>query len=159
LGRAIAEALVKRGIAVSFLRPEKVTSLEGLDAVVLGSAVYSNKMLPTMTALGYRWGDRLSALPVYLFCSGPLSANPQAVAQLPLDARILARHIGARSAKLFGGRLRMGELRPAERALMRMGGIPHGDYRDWGAALRWAGQIADDALGGVWAAAPEDPAA
>ncbi|MDR1633571.1 MAG: flavodoxin domain-containing protein [Bifidobacteriaceae bacterium] len=146
MGRAIADVLGERGIEAVVLPPGKVTSLEGFDAVVLGSGVYSNKMLPTMTALAYRWGDQLTTRRVYLFCSGPLDASPQALVNLPLEARTLARQTGARSVRHFGGRVDSSELRPTERALMRMTGSRPGDYRDWPAVVAWAAEIADDAL-------------
>ncbi|MDR3107906.1 MAG: flavodoxin domain-containing protein [Bifidobacteriaceae bacterium] len=147
VGRAIAEVLRARGIDTTLLPPPAVATLEGFELVVLGSGVYSNKLLPTMTALGYRWGDQLSALPVHLFCSGPLDAAPAAVANLPHDARLLAKQLGSRSVKLFGGRLEPSELRATERALMRMSGARPGDYRDWAAVRDWAEQIAADAWG------------
>ncbi|MDR1442686.1 MAG: flavodoxin domain-containing protein [Bifidobacteriaceae bacterium] len=145
LGRAMAEVLEERGLAVDLSPPEKVKSLGGYDLIILGSGVYANKMLPTMTALCYRWGDQLSARPVYLFCSGPLDAAPGQTALVPYEARDLARQVGAHSVKLFGGRMELSELRPAERALMRMSGAKAGDYRDWDEVLRWAGEVADHA--------------
>ncbi|MDR0594729.1 MAG: flavodoxin domain-containing protein [Bifidobacteriaceae bacterium] len=146
LGRAMAEVLRQRGIETTLLPPERVGSLDAYDVVVLGSGIYSNKMLPTMTAFGYRWGDQLTARLVYIFCSGPLDAAPAALANLPHDVRLLARQIGARSTKLLAGCMEPGQLRPTERALMRMSGARPGDYRDWESALGWARQIAADAL-------------
>ncbi|MDR2374086.1 MAG: flavodoxin domain-containing protein [Bifidobacteriaceae bacterium] len=147
LARAIAAVLDERGISTTLLPSGKVTSLAGFDAVVLGSGIYANKMLPSMMALGYRWGDQLSGRPVYLFASGPLDASSLAEAPLPHDARRLARQTGARKTRLFGGRLRDAGLSTRERALMRMSGVAPGDYRDWDAVASWAAEVADDVLG------------
>ncbi|MDR1186803.1 MAG: flavodoxin domain-containing protein [Bifidobacteriaceae bacterium] len=144
LGRAIAAVLEERGIEVDLVAPQRVGSLAEYEAVILGSAVYANKMLPTMTALCYRWGDQLAGRLVYLFCSGPLGVKPREFDPLPHDARGLARQLGARSTRLFGGRVELGELKPTERALMRMIGAKPGDYRDPHEVRRWAKEVADD---------------
>jgi menaquinone-dependent protoporphyrinogen oxidase len=153
LGRAIAEVMTGRGIEIDFHPPERVRSLSAYEAVILGSGVYANKMLPTMTALCYRWGDQLAARLVYFFCAGPLDASERTLLLLPHDIRDLARQVGARAVKQFGGRMSLGELKSTERALMRMVGAKPGDYRDWDEALRWAGEISDDILDHM----PPDP--
>ena len=148
MARAIAGEIDQRGIEAVLLAPEKITTLEGFDAVVVGSGIYSNKVLPAMAAFCYRWGEQLPTRPVYLFCSGPLDASAALAGQLPYEARHLGKRIGARSVKLFGGCMELSGLRPVERALMRMSGVKAGDYRDWDSVRRWAESVADDLLTG-----------
>jgi menaquinone-dependent protoporphyrinogen oxidase len=148
MGQIIAQELESLGIETVLSEPAKVTSLAGTDCVVLGSGIYVARLLPAVTALAYRWSDWLLAHPVYLFGSGPLDASAEGASQLPYEARQLARLLGARSAKLFGGRLDISELRPTERALIRMSGAPPGDYRDLDSVRRWAREIGSDMLSG-----------
>jgi menaquinone-dependent protoporphyrinogen oxidase len=149
LGRRIADDLAQRGIDTTVLPAEQVTSVRQYDLVVLGTAVYANKMMPAMTAVMYRWSDQLVRRPTYLFCSGPLgSADPSAV-PVPPDARDLARVSGIREIQMFGGQLAFEHLRPTERATMRMWGASPGDYRDWDAVDAWSERIADQASAGA----------
>ena len=48
--------------------------------------------------------------------------------------------------RTFAGRLEMGRLHFAERAMVRMIHAPEGDSRDWDAIERFAGEIADELL-------------
>ncbi|MDR2253565.1 MAG: flavodoxin domain-containing protein [Bifidobacteriaceae bacterium] len=149
LGRRLGAVLGERGLDVRVSPAEKVESLNGYSVVVLGSAVYASKMLPTMTALAYRWRDQLARRATYLFCSGPVDAPDPSAAPLPHDARQLVRISGIRDARMFGGAVFFDRLRPTERASMRMWGTNPGDYRDWDRVVEWGEQIADDVLGRV----------
>ncbi|MDR2114555.1 MAG: flavodoxin domain-containing protein [Bifidobacteriaceae bacterium] len=143
LGRRIAEVLQVQSIATDLIAAEKVSSLRGYDLVVLGSAVYANKMMPAMTALAYRWRDQLPPRPTYLFCSGPLGSPDPSAVPLPREARDLVNSLAIRSARMFGGCLSFDRLRPPERAWARMFGTRSGDYRDWVEVEAWAASIAD----------------
>jgi menaquinone-dependent protoporphyrinogen oxidase len=147
MGRRIAANLRHSGIEATFCLAEQVKSIQGYELVVLGSAVYANKMLPAMTALVYRWGDQLAACRTYLFCSGPLDAPVPGNVPLPPDARALMRLSGVKDSRMFGGAMALDRLRPSERALMRIWGSKSGDYRDWAEVDAWSAQIASQALG------------
>jgi menaquinone-dependent protoporphyrinogen oxidase len=158
LGRRVAGRLRRRGIDATVLGAEQVTSLGKYDVVILGSAVYANKMMPAMTGLIYRWSDQLAKRPTYLFCSGQLRYSPPGLVSVPPDARELARLSGIRSPRMFGGAMWFDRLRPTERATMRMWGTEPGDYRNWGEVDAWADQVADDVLGaGAGADTGADP--
>ncbi|MDR0365914.1 MAG: flavodoxin domain-containing protein [Bifidobacteriaceae bacterium] len=145
MGRHLGDALAECGVEATVCPADQVTSLRNFDFVVLGTAVYANKMLPQMTALCYRFSDHLAHRPVYLFCSGPVDAAHPETVPMPMDARDLVRRVGVRGAKTFGGRLSFDLLRPTERALMRMVGARAGDYRDWDTVEDWARWVAEDA--------------
>ncbi|MCL2803507.1 MAG: flavodoxin domain-containing protein [Micrococcales bacterium] len=142
VGQAIERRLAAHGLEVDLMSPEAVTSLEGYDVVVLGSALYANRMMPAMAAFTHRWGEALARLPAYLFTSGPLDPGPVDGIPLPRDARDLAAFIGAREAKLFAGSMAPAGLKATERAVMRMIGARGGDYRDFAQIEEWADAIA-----------------
>jgi menaquinone-dependent protoporphyrinogen oxidase len=146
IGQRIAAVLVKNSIEACACPVEQIKSLRETDLVVLGSAVYANRMLPQMTAFCYRFTDLLVARRGYLFCSGPFdAANPELV-PLPLDARDFVRRAAFSGSIMFGGKLTFDNLKPTERALMRMVGARAGDSRDWEAIEAWAQWVAQDAL-------------
>jgi menaquinone-dependent protoporphyrinogen oxidase len=148
IGRRIARKLREHGIETRLTPADRVNSLEGARAVILGSSIYANKMLPALTALTYRWADELARHPTYLFCSGPLdTADPSSV-QLPPEVRERVRVTRIRDSQMFGGAMWPDRLRPTERAWMRMWGSPPGDYRDWDNIDRWAERVAADILAG-----------
>jgi menaquinone-dependent protoporphyrinogen oxidase len=146
IGRRIARKLREHGIESRLVPAERVQSLEGSQAVILGSAIYANKTLPALTALTYRWADELARRPTYLFCSGPLAAADPSTVALPPEVRERIRATRIRDAQMFGGAMWPDRLRPTERAWMRMWGSPPGDFRDWDNVDRWADRIAADIL-------------
>jgi menaquinone-dependent protoporphyrinogen oxidase len=146
LGRRIAKNLRLRGIEATVTAAEQVTSVRQYELVVLGTAVYANKMMPAMTAVLYHWSDQLAKRTTYLFCSGPLGGGSPDAVPAPPDARNMARVSAIRETKMFGGAMSFDRLRPTERATMRMWGAAPGDHRDWDAVDRWAQHIADEVL-------------
>jgi menaquinone-dependent protoporphyrinogen oxidase len=142
VGKAVGARLNRLGLAVDMRPPEAITTVAPYDVVILGSALYANRMMPSMATLTQRWGDALGNATVYLFISGPLDPGPVEGIPVPKDARDLAAYIGARETQLFAGRMEPRELRPTERAVMRMIGARAGDYRDFPAIEAWADKIA-----------------
>jgi len=144
LGHVVARRLGEHDLQPQVRLPAAVTDLDEYHAVVLGSALYANRMMPTLTAFAHRWGEALAAMPTYLFNSGPLDLGPVNDLPLPKDSRDLAARIGARDVQLFAGRLLPNDLRASERAVMRMIGARAGDFRDFKAVAAWADAIAQD---------------
>lgn len=54
-----------------------VTSVEGYDAVVLGSAVYMGHWLELAVKFAETFVDELRRLPVWVFSSGPVGERDQ----------------------------------------------------------------------------------
>jgi menaquinone-dependent protoporphyrinogen oxidase len=162
----IAEKLDLRGIDARIEPIETAADLEGVDAFVIGSAVYRRHWLPAATDFVRRNRELLASRPVWLFSTGPLRSS--ASAALPHDAEpeeILEfiRAIRPRDAHVFPGRLdpsrldvmdRLRRARPTERSA-----LPAGDYRDWRAVDAWVELIAEElASAGPSTAAHAQPA-
>ena len=98
----------------------------GHDAAVIGSAVYMGRWLPTARNLVEGHREVLSAMPVWLFSSGPLG-DPPVPADGPAEVVALGVAVDARGHRLFAGRLDRQELRWVERATARVVHAPEGD--------------------------------
>jgi hypothetical protein len=72
IAAAIGEVLGgEPGLDAAVIPPEQVATIDGDDAVVLGSAVYAGHWLAAAKELVDRAGDALAGKPVWLFSSGP----------------------------------------------------------------------------------------
>jgi menaquinone-dependent protoporphyrinogen oxidase len=118
-----------------------VRTVAGYDAAVIGSAVYMGRWLDAARRLVEREGDALSAMPVWVFSSGPLGDPPAPEPSPDTTAAVVAR-ISPRGQRVFAGRLEPAQLSFVERAMTRAVKAPAGDYRDWDAVRAWAEEIA-----------------
>jgi menaquinone-dependent protoporphyrinogen oxidase len=143
MGEAIAAHLRSRGLDVDFAAPDEVSSLEGYDAVVLGSAVYVGNWLKRARRFVGRHGAELRARRVWLFSSGSIGDNVRE-AMRPERVEGLTAVTGAVDHHAFAGRLDRGELGVVERLVVRAVKAPDGDHRDWTDVARWADRIAEE---------------
>lgn len=138
----IADRLRERGLDATARRVEDVTGLEGVEAVVLGSAVYAGSWMKEAMDLVHRQADGLSALPVWLFSSGPLGEEIEdgmdQIRQLPE----LRETLDPRDHRIFFGALDKEKLGFGERMIVKAVKAPDGDFRDWDAIGAWADEIA-----------------
>jgi menaquinone-dependent protoporphyrinogen oxidase len=118
-----------------------VTSLDGYDAVVLGSGVYAGRWVDAAKKLVDRHLDELRARPVWLFSSGPLGEPPKPDDEPP-DGKAAAERIGAREHRVFAGSLDRAKLGFGERAIVGMVKAPYGDFRSWETIATWGTGIA-----------------
>jgi menaquinone-dependent protoporphyrinogen oxidase len=148
IAAAIATGLRDRGIDSLAVPVEAVTTLDGFDAVVLGSAVYMGRWLGEARRLAQVHASALCMMPVWLFSSGPVGpADHRIPPGTPADVPVLMRLTRALGHRVFPGRLDMRRLHFAERALARRTiHAPGGDSRDWDAIDRFAGEIAGELL-------------
>jgi len=139
IGKTIDEA----GPEVTVLTPEEAESLEGFDAIVLGSAVYAGHWTRDARALA----DQVSALDpkplVWIFSSGPLGDPPKPEEE-PVDVAAIMEGTGAREHQLFSGKIDRSKLSFGEKAIMIAVKAPEGDFRDWDAIDSWARHIATE---------------
>ncbi len=142
IGHAIAERLRGRGLEVEEGRPNGL-GLEGVDAVVVGSAVYAGRWLSTARSFVRAHLTELRQLPVWVFSSGPVG-DPPKPAEEPAEGIELAELVHARGHRTIVGRLDPATLGLAERAVVRLIGASSDDRRDWDAVNRFADEIADE---------------
>ncbi len=138
---AIAAALVEAGHEAECQKPEDVRSLDGYDAVVIGSAIYVGRWLEPARRFTERYDAQLRARSVWLFSSGPIG-EPLQPAEEPADGVRLLRQLGAVEHRVLAGRLNPDDLGWVERSITGMVKAPSGDFRDWDAITVWAREIA-----------------
>jgi menaquinone-dependent protoporphyrinogen oxidase len=141
IGDAIAASLESTGIEAYAQRADDVTSLDGVDAVILGSGVYAGRWLEPAKAFVSRFERELQTRPIWLFSSGPLG-DPPVPAGDPVDVADLVAASGARGHRVFAGRLNKDNLGFGERTIVKMVHAPFGDFRDWADIRSWALEIA-----------------
>jgi len=145
IATAIGEELFRFGIDAAVEPLEKVDSVDGYDAVVIGSGVYAGRWLDEAKEFVDRHATALALRPLWVFSSGPLG-EPLKPEEDPVDADAIAQRLGARSHRTFGGRLDHSHLGLAERAIVRLVRAPDGDYRPWDEIRSWSADIARDFL-------------
>ena len=141
IAAAIARTLLAKGLLADVVAPEQVRSLEGYDAVVLGSAVYMGRWLESARRVATERQANLRSLPVWLFSSGPIG-DPPMPTEDPVDAAQVAALTGAREHRLFGGVVDRRRLALTEKAIVTMLRAPDGDFRQWNEIDEWAARIA-----------------
>lgn len=148
--RGLAEHAAARlgaaGMDVQLDAAERLASLPGADAYVIGSGVYGQHWMKQAAALVGRSKADLSKRPVWLFSVGPLGrwANstepiePKEIAGFrrsirPVDHRVFA---GAFDRSTVEG----SDLSLVERMVSRRF-LAEGDFRDWAAIDAWTDGI------------------
>lgn len=143
MGEQVADELRSAGHEVDTIEPDDVESVAPYGAVVLGSAVYVDRLGADLRALVERQVGQLSERQVWLFWSGPVGTSTT-VPAAPGDVAAIVRRIDAHPAQCFWGRLDKKSLAIHERALVALIDAEAGDFRDETAVRRWAAQISDE---------------
>ena len=133
------------GLSAVVQTADRAPDPSSFDAVLAGSAVYAGRWLEPAREYVGRHAAALRGRPVWLFSSGPIGQPPFPPDE-PHDARPLAEVIGARGHRVFPGRLDKELLSVGERAMVTAMRAPLGDFRDWPAVRRWAGEVTADLL-------------
>ena len=141
IAQAIGSALAAHEIDADVWSIDAVESLDGYDAVVLGSAVYMGHWLEPAKRFVQRHAHALRERPVWLFSSGPLG-DPAKPEGSPADAAAMSEATGAREHMVFPGSLDKHRLGIAERAMVAAVKAPEGDFRPWDEIDAWADRIA-----------------
>ncbi|HEU0245025.1 MAG TPA: flavodoxin domain-containing protein [Candidatus Limnocylindrales bacterium] len=135
----IGAELHSAGHAADVLAMNDVRSIDGYDAVVIGSALYAAHWQRDANRFVHRHVEGLNAARLWAFSSGPLDAKlaAQDLPMTPNAAEITAelRILGHRT---FGGRLAADA--PIDPQVLAT--HPIGDFRDWDRIRRWAREIA-----------------
>jgi menaquinone-dependent protoporphyrinogen oxidase len=138
----IAERLRTHGLEVDEASPD-AASLDGVDAVVVGSAVYAGRWLPEARSFVRANMAELRLCPVWAFSSGPVG-DPPKPAEESQEGIELSELVHARGHRTLVGRIDPGKLHLAERAIARLIGASNEDHRDWAAIEAYADEIAGE---------------
>ncbi len=111
IAEEISATLAAAGFETAVLPPDAVTSLEGYDAVILGSSVYVGHWMDAAVNLVERFSKEITAVPVWLFSSGPMGHEPKPEDE-PADIAQLVAATGAREHRVFAGPGRPEPARP-----------------------------------------------
>src|SRR5512133_295314 len=143
VAQVIGETLAKQGATVDVYPLEAVTRLEGYQAVVVGSAVRQAKWVPAATKFVETNRSVLSQLPTVFFtCCMTLSEeteeNRGKVLKYmdPIRSLVTPVAVGA-----FAGKMDYNKLSFLDRTMVKMIGVPEGDFRQWEAIRTWASSL------------------
>ena len=133
IAEAIAATLREAGLAVDCRKAGEVDSLDGYDAVVLGSAVYMRRWRRAARRFLDRFAGDLRERPLWVFSSGPIGDPEKINYDWAEPPRTIERadHLGAREHVVFGGRSLSTRIPEEQR-----------DLRDWEEIRAWARRIA-----------------
>ncbi|MFH1475036.1 MAG: flavodoxin domain-containing protein [Chloroflexota bacterium] len=141
IAEAISAALAGAGFQTAVLPPDAVTSLDGYDAVILGSCVYVGHWMDSAVNLVERFAKEIATRPVWLFSSGPVGHEPKPEDE-PVDVAKLLAATGAREHRVFAGQVDRSRLGLGEKVLLTAVRFPEGDFRQWDEIRAWATGIA-----------------
>jgi menaquinone-dependent protoporphyrinogen oxidase len=130
-----------RGFDVRVAAPEDVKTIDGADALILGSAVYAGHWLKPAKELVERLATAFGDTPVWLFSSGPVG-DPLKPDEVPVDVADILRMTNARGHTVFAGKLVKKQLSFPERAIVAAFRVADGDFRNWAEIEAWASEIA-----------------
>lgn len=142
IARVIAEGLGNAGHRVELLDATSVESIDGFDAIVLGSAIYVGQWQSPVLELVDRHLVDLQVKNVWLFSSGPIGEDPFPTEEPPITGELM-RKVGAIEHKSFTGKLDRSVLGFGERLMTAALRAPEGDFRDWDAIRAWTESIAE----------------
>ncbi len=145
VAEAIGKGLSERGYAVDVKPLKEQPSLDGYDAVVLGSAVNGGAWLPEAVGFAKSHASQLAKVPVAAFCVHIMNAGD--------DEKATKRRLGYLDEVRGviepvdeGYFLGKGPTAEDSSFIMRwafrtFGGSGEGDCRDWGEIRSWAEQV------------------
>ncbi len=139
----IGSNLSQRGFIVDVKPVKEVSSLEGYQAVVLGSAVRMGNWLPEMTAFVKANQQALNAVPVALFTVHMLNTGEDETSRTARRTYLQAIRPLLHHAEeaYFAGRMDFSRLSFLDRIIAKMVKAVEADRRDWDAVRAWAEMV------------------
>jgi menaquinone-dependent protoporphyrinogen oxidase len=141
VAEAIADELQKSGEDVDLRQISEVQDLAPYRAAIIGSPIYMGKWLPEPQVFVERYQRHLRGIPVACFAVGLTVAGKSPTpgdrrkAEASMDQiRMLVNPVDIGS---FPGRLEIGSLSEADRAIIKLIGVKPGDFRDLEAVRAW----------------------
>jgi menaquinone-dependent protoporphyrinogen oxidase len=150
VARTVAAKLEEGGLSVEVQPVKKVRSLEGNDAVVLGTPIFIGSLLKDARRFLDKHQAELEKLPVAVFALGPIRAGEEMLASrgqletaltkvpwlVPVDSEVFV-------GRYDPDRLGMGDKMLTALPASPLHGVPAQDDRDWDAIEAWAAKLAE----------------
>lgn len=150
IAQAIGGSLHSCGLQVRVARASTVRSIEGFDAVVLGSAIYHERWLWEGRRLLRRVRGELAGAPVWLFSSGPVGGTADSEALIAAGCgggtSVLPDLMPAlRGAHVIGHATFSGRVDGRAVGMLERD-FPRGDWRDFRQVASWGRLVGDEIL-------------
>jgi menaquinone-dependent protoporphyrinogen oxidase len=141
---AIGKKLAQGGTTVDIMSVKDVRNLNGYRAVVLGSAIRADKVLPEISSFVKANKNELQKIPVAYFvvCMTLREDTPEKRKKVtayldPLSVEIKPVDIG-----LFAGKMDYSKLSFTEKIIIKdVINVPEGDFRNWPEINSWAEKL------------------
>jgi len=137
IAKFMADELNKAGADAAVLTPDKVTSLTGYNAVIIGSPIYMGKWLSEAREFVENNQQILNKMSVAYFFSCLTLTDPAKKHEAEnylADQRKLVEPL---SLGRFAGKMDYSKVSFFNRMMAKMVGTKEGDYRDWKAIKEW----------------------
>ncbi|MGE5408168.1 MAG: flavodoxin domain-containing protein [Syntrophothermus sp.] len=146
IAEAVAAELSAAGLDVDCIDSGEVDDLDGYEAVVLGSAVYTKRWRGDARHFLRHHRKALATMPFWVFSSGPVGdpANDNPDWEEPPRTIDKVKELGGRGHVVFGGRVPTDPKGPIEKAMARNTPAEFRDRRDWDEIRAWARGVAAD---------------
>ena len=146
IAEAVAEQIRAGGHEVDCTEAGAVDSIDGYDAIVIGSAVYIKRWRGDAKHFFRKHSKELGEMPFWLFSSGPTGdpADDDPDWLEPPKIMQKATELGVRDHVVFGGRIPAQGGGFAARGMRSSIPAEFQDRRDWDAIRAWARGIAEE---------------
>jgi menaquinone-dependent protoporphyrinogen oxidase len=138
----IAERLRQGGVDAKASPVKAVSDIDGVDALVIGSAIYVGSWMEDAMDFVERHAPTLASRPVWLFSVGPLGTEVADDEEQPKQIHELRETLRPRDHRVFFGALDRAKLGFGERMMVKAVKAPEGDFRDWDDIGAWTDAIA-----------------
>jgi len=137
---AIGRELEAAGHRVEVAGVERITSLEGFGAAVIGAPVYMARIEKGVAGFVSRHRDGLSRIPVAAFAVGiaPVDHRVGSVGEILAKLTAALDPVKPVAVTMFAGRLDLARMSFTERTMTGLMKVLTGDFRDWDAIREWA---------------------
>jgi menaquinone-dependent protoporphyrinogen oxidase len=146
IAERIAARLNDRGARVELRAVDEVDHVEPYETVILGSAVYGQRWLPSAMAFVHRQADPLATRSVWLFSVGSCGDTHRAIGRLmqkePRDIAEIKDAVHPRDYRVFAGAIERHQWPLTSRLFFHALGGRLGDNRNWPEIDAWAEHIA-----------------
>lgn len=153
VARRIGSTLEQKGHDVTVEEAGKVSTLDGYEAFVLGTAVESGTWLPALVSFVNRFEKELANKPSYVWLSCIRVLEEYGMSHCMhfyMPPELLAK-LNVRSKTALAGKLDLASVDWTERWTLSTGYDGHawptnfdGDFRDWAKTDEWANEVAQD---------------